>query len=65
MLGCPYVDVDQLVASFVGVDAGESFAFQPEDLTALGAWWYFDFGFAVDGRYFCLQAEYGICKGDM
>jgi len=65
VLGCPDVDMDQLVASFVGVDAGEAFAFQPEDLAALGPWWYFDLCFAVDGRYFCLQAEDGICKGDV
>lgn len=65
MLGCPDVDMDQLIASLVGIDAGETFAFQAEDLATLGAWWYFDLGFAIYGRDFCLQAEDGICKGDV
>ncbi len=65
VLGCPDVDVDQLVASFIGVDAGEALAFQSEYLAALGAGWYFDLGFSVDGGYFCLQAEDCIGKGNV
>ena len=65
MLGCPDVDVDELISFFVGVDTGEAFAFQAEDFAALGAGGNFDLGFAVDGRHFCLEAEDGIHKGDM
>ena len=65
VLGCPDVDMDELVASFVGVDTGEALAFQPEDLAALRAWGYFDLGFAIDRRYFRLQSEDGIGEGDM
>lgn len=65
MLGSPYVDMDELVASFIAVHAGESLAFQPEDLTALGSRWDLDFGFAVDGGHFCLEAEDGFGEGEV
>ena len=65
MLGCPYVDMDELVASFVAIYAGEALAFQSEDLTALGARGDLYLGFAVDGGYFGLQAENSVSEGEV
>ena len=65
VLGCPYVDVDELVAPFVGVYAWEAFSFKPEDLTALGPGRDLDLGLTVDGGHFGLEAKHGIGEGNM
>ena len=57
--------MNELVSFFVGVDAREAFAFQTEDLTALGSRWNFYFSFSVDGWHFCLQAEDGFHERNM
>src|ERR1700744_5779299 len=65
VLGCPDVDVDELFASFVGIYARKAFAFEAEDLTALGSRGDLDLGLAVDGRHFGLEAKDSIGKGEM
>src|SRR5689334_16434874 len=52
VLRCPYIYVNKLVAFFIAVYCRKTFAFQPENFSALRTSRNFYFGSSIYGRYF-------------